>query len=183
MFFMLSGFLLIGKKENLKVFFVKRINKVLVPLFAWSIIFLFWKAYYEQSDSISLYSLYSIILTSAYYHLWFMYAIIIIYLYVPALRIIVIKSNNKNLYCLILLWLVALSLIPFAGQMTVVDITSKMDLNMIYVVTGGLIVIYLLRNIRTHFELIIPTFKEQVQQKQKRPRAVFCSPRIFWACC
>ena len=28
-----------------------------------------------------------------------------------------------------------------------------------------------------------PTFKEQVQQKQKRPQAVFCIPDIFWVCC
>jgi len=28
-----------------------------------------------------------------------------------------------------------------------------------------------------------PTFKVEVQQKQKRSQAVFCSPGIFWACC
>jgi signal transduction histidine kinase len=28
-----------------------------------------------------------------------------------------------------------------------------------------------------------PTFKVEVQQKQKRPQAVFCSPGISWACC
>jgi type I restriction enzyme S subunit len=28
-----------------------------------------------------------------------------------------------------------------------------------------------------------PTFKVEVQQKQKRLQVVFCSPGIFWACC
>ena len=28
-----------------------------------------------------------------------------------------------------------------------------------------------------------PTFKVEVQQKQKRPQAVFCRPGISWACC
>ena len=31
--------------------------------------------------------------------------------------------------------------------------------------------------------LLHPTFKVEVQQKQKRPRSVFCRPGISWACC
>ncbi len=30
---------------------------------------------------------------------------------------------------------------------------------------------------------LIPTFKVEVQQRRKRPQAVFCSPDTFWACC
>ena len=40
------------------------------------------------------------------------------------------------------------------------------------------------KNIYNYFsKLLNPTFKVEVQQKQKRPQAVFCSPGIFWACC
>ncbi len=33
------------------------------------------------------------------------------------------------------------------------------------------------------FNIKTPTFKVEVQQRRKRPQAVFCSPDTFWACC
>ena len=79
-FFMLSGYLLLEKDEPIYTFFKKRFNKVLIPLVIWSLFYIFWKAYYEDSSEISLYSFYSIALSPAYFHLWFLYAIIGIYL-------------------------------------------------------------------------------------------------------
>lgn len=126
LFFMISGFLLLGRQEPLPEFFRKRFNKIAVPLLAWSAIYVFWKAFVEHSDRISFYSLYSIALTPAYYHLWFLYAIIGVYLYVPIMRVLAAHSGRLLLRYYLLLWFVAVAIIPFGEKIT--KIGSRIDL-------------------------------------------------------
>ena len=94
LFFMLTGFLLLGKTDSLSVFFSKRINKVLIPLLIWSGFYILWKAFYERSITISLYTFYSLLFCPVYHHFWFLYTIIGLYLFLPILRIIVQKSSH-----------------------------------------------------------------------------------------
>lgn len=141
-FFMISGYLLLGKNEPLKLFFSKRVNKVLLPLIAWSIIYILWKAYYEGSSDISFYSFYSIVLTPAYYHLWFLYAIIGVYLFLPILRIVVEKSDYNLMYYYVFLWFIAVSIIPVGEKITGID--SRIDLLAISGYSGYLVLGFLL---------------------------------------
>jgi len=138
LFFMLSGFLLLEKDEPLGVFFAKRFNKVIFPLFVWSLFYVFWKIYYEGSSELSLYSLYSIALSPAYYHLWFLYAIIGVYLVVPILRVIVRHANNTKIYYYLCLWFFAVSIIPLGEK--IIGATSAIDLLAISGFSGYLIV-------------------------------------------
>lgn len=137
LFFMISGYLLLGKQESLPVFFQKRFNKVLFPLIVWSIIYAFWKAYFEYDSGISFYSIYSIALTPAYYHLWFLYAIIGVYLFLPLLRVIVLNSNNTLLAYYLFVWFMAVSVIPLAEKVT--GIESRIDLLSISGYSGFLV--------------------------------------------
>ena len=47
-FFMVSGYLLLGKKESLASFYKKRLKKILFPFVAWSVLYLLWEGYYWQ---------------------------------------------------------------------------------------------------------------------------------------
>lgn len=137
LFFMLSGYLLLEKNEPLKVFFLKRFNKVVVPLLAWSIFYVFWKAYYESSSQLSLYSFFSIALSPAYYHLWFLYAIIGLYLFMPILRVVVNNSDKNIINYYLLLWFFAVALIPAIQKLT--GIFSRIDLLSISGYSGFLV--------------------------------------------
>ncbi len=153
LFFMLSGYLLLDKNENVATFFKKRISKVVVPLIAWSIIYILWKHYFEGSTSLSFYSFYSLALTPTYFHLWFLYAIIGLYLFIPILRVLIQNANKELQYYFVILWFVAVSIVPFMEKVTRID--SIVDLKMISGYVGYLALGYLLGNIKTKRKIFI----------------------------
>ena len=142
LFFMLSGYLLLGKTETLTTFLSKRVNKVVVPLVVWSVFYIMWRIYYDKDLSMSLRSFYGTLLTPAYYHLWFLYAIIGAYLYIPILRVIAQNSRNHILYYFIALWILAVSVIPLFEKIT--GISSTVDLATLSGYAGYLVIGYLL---------------------------------------
>ncbi|MEH1855873.1 MAG: acyltransferase family protein [Nostoc sp.] len=153
LFFMLSGYLLLGKTEPLRIFFTKRINKVVVPLFMWSIFYVLWKAYYEKSISISFDSFYGILSQPTYFHLGFLYQILSLYLYLPILRVIVQKSDTKILYYFVTLWILAASVIPFAEKFTKFSI--GIDLKMFSGFVGYMLIGYLLGHVKFINKLLL----------------------------
>jgi len=152
-FFMLSGFLLLNKDEDIYCFFTKRISKVVVPLIIWSVFYILWKTYYQRMDVISPHSFYSLIFTPACFHLWFLYAIVGLYLFVPILRVLVRYSSKELLYYFVILWFVAVSIIPFIEK--AINIKSQIDLKMISGYVGYLVVGYILGNIKATKKVFI----------------------------
>lgn len=88
-FFMISGALLLGKKEeSLKEFFSKRANKILVPFLFWSVIYYLWRAFVIYNSTPSFTEFKQLFLNAnVYYHLWYFYALIAIYLLVPMFNV------------------------------------------------------------------------------------------------
>lgn len=141
LFFMVSGALLLGKDEGVRVFVKKRFEKVFLPLVVWSFIYLFWRVFFEASAQLSFYSLYSMVLTPVYYHLWFLYAIIGLYLFVPILRVIVCHAPESYLKYYVALWFLAAALIPLSEWLT--GLSSRIDLRGVSGMSGYLVVGYL----------------------------------------
>ena len=144
LFFMISGFLLLQKEYSLLTFFSKRVNKVLIPLLAWSIFFLLWKAYYQHSMTLSLSSFFNLITVPAYFHLWFLYALIGLYLITPVLRIIVQYGDEYISQYFVVLWFIGASLFPLIEKFT--DIKIGINLGFIEGYTGFLILGWILGN-------------------------------------
>jgi len=145
-FFMLSGYLLLEKDEPLHIFFKKRFIKVGIPLIVWSLIYIPWNDYFRWGPKISINNLYEIVLTPTYYHLWFLYAITGIYLIMPILRVVVQQSSTSLLYYYILIWFLAVSIIPTAEKIT--GVMSKIDLSAISGYSGYLVLGLLIGKIR-----------------------------------
>ncbi|MEK6942727.1 MAG: acyltransferase family protein [Nanoarchaeota archaeon] len=85
LFFMISGLLVLGnyKRENINEFIRKRVKKVVIPLVAWSCIFFLWRIYFHN-DVITINGIFRQFLEgSVYYHLWFLYPLISLYIAVP----------------------------------------------------------------------------------------------------
>lgn len=155
--FMITGFLLVGKREPLKIFFNKRFGKIIIPLLVWSTVYICWLVFVEAGNPtpISPYSqeiiddmtqgfpvsLLRLLLAPAYYHLWFMYALIGVYLCLPLLRLLVQQADRQMLWYFIALWIPATFVFPWLHHS---KIYVLIELKMVSGHIGYLVLGYLL---------------------------------------
>jgi surface polysaccharide O-acyltransferase-like enzyme len=112
LFFMVSGYLLLGKSEPVPEFFRKRLLKVGIPTLFWSVAYLLRsvEAYTNGTMrplGIVLSMLKTMYLGDVEIHLWFLYILIGIYLAVPILRVYISTASRKDLTYFVILWFVA----------------------------------------------------------------------------
>lgn len=113
LFFMISGFLLIRPGVDAFVFYRKRIGRVLIPLLAWSVIYILVRVFME-GNQISFLSACRIFYNNeVYYHLWFLYDIVAVYLFIPILCLL----PEKLLIFFTALTFILCSLIPFGDRL------------------------------------------------------------------
>lgn len=114
-FFMISGALLLTRKHELPIgtFLNKRLTKVVIPLLAWSAIYITYKIL-QRGESYSFSEAIQLVLTDeVYYHLWFLYVIIGLYLMAPFLKMLVEKMTRKQFLYFLGLWFLFSGLLPF----------------------------------------------------------------------
>ncbi|MEG0448404.1 MAG: acyltransferase family protein [Lysinibacillus sp.] len=105
-FLMISGALLLGRKEDsLGVFFKKRANKILVPFIVWSIIYYAWATYMWSPGYSVKEFLIMLFNNKVYYHLWYFYALIGIYLLVPMFNIFINHATRQMITYVVGLWI------------------------------------------------------------------------------
>jgi len=129
LFFMISGFLLLQKDELLSVYLSKRFSKLFIPIAFWSIFFVLWKSFIERETAPTLWDFYSLLLTPSYFHLWFLYALIGLYLFVPILRKITGNADNTIVVYYCIIWFLAVGVIPLGEKIS--GLESGIDLGSI----------------------------------------------------
>lgn len=100
-FVLISGMFLIGRKESFKQFYKKKAVRVLIPLVVWSFVYLVYRALtdYVVHRDFDIYSLIkSVVLGKPFYHMWYLYMLIGLYLVTPLINIAILKISNKNLW-------------------------------------------------------------------------------------
>ncbi|QWT40844.1 acyltransferase [Dickeya dadantii] len=112
-FIMISGALLLspGKVESLSVFYKKRIGKILVPLLFWSFFFILWslgKAKFNGGGAGDI--LKNIMNGRPYYHMWFLYMIIGLYIFNPLIKVLVANTSEERLLFFVFLMFMFCSL-------------------------------------------------------------------------
>lgn len=121
-FVMISGMLLLdpGKAESVLVFYRKRASRILIPLLFWTGFFLLWisKGAILRGDPISLSDLAQRVITGRpFYHMWFLYMILGLYLLAPFLRIVIRQSSQSELAFLVgVLFAACMASFAFDGQ-------------------------------------------------------------------
>jgi surface polysaccharide O-acyltransferase-like enzyme len=123
LFFMASGFLLLGKSEPVSIFFRKRLVKVGIPTLFWSIAYLLWsvKAYTDGTMSplaVALSMLKAIYTGNVEIHLWFLYILIGIYLVVPVLRVYISAASRRDLAYFVGMWFLATPFLELAQKVS-----------------------------------------------------------------
>jgi len=145
LFFMLTGCTLLNKNDSIPVFFRKRISKVLLPFIVWSAFYTFWKVYYF-GEVLTISRVFLFIREPVYFHMWFLYVLLGLYLYIPILRIIVLHAGNKILYYFVALWYVNTCITPILRDVLHKDVYPTLGMFGGYV--GYLVLGYLLSSIK-----------------------------------
>jgi surface polysaccharide O-acyltransferase-like enzyme len=151
LFFMVSGFLLLGKNEPIIDFFRKRFVKVGIPTLFWSVAYLLWsvEAYTNGTMNplrVILSMLKVMYLGDVEIHLWFLYVLIGIYLVVPILRVFVSAASRRDLTYFVAIWFLATPLIEMTNRLT--GLPTAMDIPVVAGYVGYFMIGYLLADVK-----------------------------------
>jgi surface polysaccharide O-acyltransferase-like enzyme len=137
LFVMLSGALFLQSSkvnEPIRVFLKKRFNRIGLAFIFWSLIYLAW-AFYVTNTELTLSNIFNGlvkgIFTGSYYHFWFLYLIVGLYLITPILRIVTTCGNRRLIRYLILLWFLGVAVVP------IIQLIAGYDLPGVVFVIGG----------------------------------------------
>jgi len=147
---MISGLLLLDpqKEYPIKIFFKKRFNKILIPLIFWSIVYTIWK--YKtgiiagQPLPIGL-ILKSFIDGTVFYHLWFVYMIIGLYISTPILRIFIKHATRNDMKYFLIVWFISSNIIDIL--MKRIHVGSMIDLHLFTGYAGYFLLGYYLKDL------------------------------------
>ncbi len=104
-FLMISGVLLLNKQEDLPAFFKKRFARVLPPLLFWSLFYMAWNTLQGEHYGGWREWIETLASGPVVFHLWYLYAIVGIYLFVPFLRNIWLASSLAEKRMFLAFWM------------------------------------------------------------------------------
>jgi surface polysaccharide O-acyltransferase-like enzyme len=114
LFIMLTGALLLQPskaEEPIRVFFKKRWNRIGIPILFWAVAYFAWR-FFVNGETLTLNSILQGMLAGPYFHFWFLYLLVGLYLLTPIIRVIVAHANWKIIKYFLFIWFVGTSLIP-----------------------------------------------------------------------
>jgi surface polysaccharide O-acyltransferase-like enzyme len=118
LFVMLSGALLLQPEklhEPIRVFLKKRLSRIGLAFVFWSMVYLAW-GFYVYNVPVTLDNVVQGIVkdlfTGAWYHFWFIYLIIGLYLITPILRVIIAYGTPRISRYLVALWFAGVAVLP-----------------------------------------------------------------------
>ena len=120
LFFMMTGILMLNKKEeeNYFEFFKKRVMKLIVPYIIFSIVYYIYNVITTHQPLRIFELIRQITSSTTSYHLWFMPAIITIYIFIPFIKKFVENLTNKELKLFILIVFVLTNGIVFVRSIS-----------------------------------------------------------------
>jgi len=113
-FFMLSGTLLLSKDYTLSDFLTKRLSRIIPPFLFWSISYIIYKLWVLSNTGEVIDWIYALkftgnkLLTGSMYHLWFVYTILGLYLFVPIIRKWIKVASQKEIIFFLTIWIVSM---------------------------------------------------------------------------
>lgn len=114
LFFMVSGATLLTKDEPISTFLRKRASRILAPLLLWSTFYLWWLQYNGVDTGNWLVAILS---GPSMFHLWYFYAVIGIYMFVPVMRKFYQHSTSNEKIWFLAVWFIVACLYPMAKSM------------------------------------------------------------------
>jgi surface polysaccharide O-acyltransferase-like enzyme len=145
--FMVSGYLLLGKQESISDFYTKRFRKVFVPFLFWSVFYLVWENGYRDFTFFNAIKavVYALVTTPASFHMWFLYELLAIYLFVPLIRVFIASAERIHLWYFAAVWFLFGPVLEMTERM--LGIQFAIDLGFLTSYIGFFIIGYLLGQI------------------------------------
>jgi len=127
LFVMVSGALLLDprKDESLSVFFRKRLSRIAGPFMFWSVAYFVW-GFFINNEAVSYEVIVQGFISGPYYHFWFFYMLVGLYLITPILRVVVANSNRKTLKYFIAIWFFGTAVVPLVSLQASVSLDSNL---------------------------------------------------------
>lgn len=117
LFIMLSGALILGKQEDTRTFFKKRFSKLLFPFVFWVAAYINWRIFYIGEVLPVEKIIISVLTGPVFYHLWYLYMVIGLYLITPVLRKLLKVIEGRELIYLFILWFLWNAVLPLASYL------------------------------------------------------------------
>lgn len=160
MFLMLSGATLLSKTYSLSEFYKKRLIRVFVPLVFW--IFVYWVFRWAMLSpqlqphtfkEVYRWAIDLFLMEGVSKHLWYVYMILFLYIFMPFISKFVQKVSNRNLLMLLLGW-VALCMLTYNMNLSFYKWTDDYQYKLLgyFEYSGFLILGYYLSKIKFNFK-------------------------------
>jgi surface polysaccharide O-acyltransferase-like enzyme len=120
LFLMISGALLLGQEDDPLTFYKKRFSRIIFPFLFWGLLYAFFSAW-QNNQPVHIEKILSNLLWGpSYYHLWYLYMLMGIYLVAPFVQILVRHLSKKHFELLLFLWSIFSVLLPqISGQLKI----------------------------------------------------------------
>ncbi len=117
LFVMLSGALILGKQEDTRTFFKKRFSRLLFPFMFWATVYINWRIFYS-GEVLPVHRIITEFFTGpVFYHLWYLYMVMGLYLITPVLRKLLRVIERQELQYLFWLWFAWNSVLPLISYL------------------------------------------------------------------
>jgi surface polysaccharide O-acyltransferase-like enzyme len=119
LFIMVSGALILPGAEKIpfRQFLLVRGRRILIPFLTWSAIYFFYRLHIK-GDALAPLDFFRMLLTEPiYYHLWFIYMLMVLYLFAPAASAFLNATPKKHAWYLLALWFFWASILPLIEKL------------------------------------------------------------------
>ncbi|MFN9156713.1 MAG: acyltransferase [Planctomyces sp.] len=147
-FFLLTGYLSLQNAEPSLKFYRTRFSRIFPAWLFWSLIYLAYRVTFLNQQISFASAIRCFISGDTYYHLWFMYRMAGIYLALPVISLLTVRSSSTNSLCAIGLAFVFNQLAPDIGHLATTFTGHNFqpavayplgDRLVLFVITGGLL--------------------------------------------
>lgn len=109
-FFMISGSLLLGREFEISDFLKNRLGKIIPPFLFWSLFYSLFGRYVFHHEAFNVIKVVKDIFYGSKYHLWFVFALIGVYLISPIFQKWINFSKKNDILYFLIIWVITLFL-------------------------------------------------------------------------
>jgi len=138
LFVMLSGALLLQPSkvdEPIGEFFKKRWKRIGIPFLFWGAAYFAW-SFFVNGKALTLTSIGQGVFAGPYYHFWYLYILVGLYLLTPVIRVLVAHANWRTMKYFLVVWFVGTAIIPLFRLYTDISAQISWFNESVFVVTG-----------------------------------------------
>lgn len=143
-FFMITGYIFLNRKDSIRSVFSRTTTRIGLPLLAWSSIYIIFSWIFHKKP-ITAITFIDITRGPVYFHLWYLYAALFIYLCIPLLQ----RLNEISIaiyFCTI--WFTLHSMIPLLNKLGITNVEIGQYYTFFTGYVGYLFIGYLISKIK-----------------------------------